>query len=150
MYFNGAGGFGMELRKSIREGRVRLPATGRVRPKLGRGSAVHRGGRWSASRAHLRLLSELTLADGSPLTSKSYAYDLLRWWRLLACWMWPGTKQVALRWSCWWVGCDRPQNIPLRRATVICNVALETAVSAAHPVGDMCRWFTSSAPPLHM
>ena len=73
----------MELRDLIRQGRVELPAVGSVKQ---RGDGVPRfiveihGQHVEPIAAYL---GELSLADGSPLTSKSYAYDLLRWWRLL-------------------------------------------------------------------
>jgi hypothetical protein len=73
----------MELRESIRQGRAQLPVVGKVRLSEGvphfvvevDGRPVEPIGAY---------LSELALADGSPLTPKSYAYELLRWWRSVA------------------------------------------------------------------
>lgn len=73
----------MELRESIRRGRIQLPAVGRVCRSDDHAPPfiVEMDGR--QVEPIVGYLSELALADGSPLTPKSYAYDLLRWWRLL-------------------------------------------------------------------
>lgn len=106
----------MELRDSIRQGRVELPAVGGVRQ---RSDGVPRfivevdGQQVEPIGAYL---SELALADGSPLTSKSYAYDLLRWWRLLTlvdvAWDHATRAEVELL-----VGWMRSASNPQRRRT---------------------------------
>jgi integrase len=73
------------LRDQLREGRLALPAVGAVigggmasLPYLvvdDTGAVVEPAGRY---------LRDLALSDRSPLTVRSYAMDLLRWWRLLA------------------------------------------------------------------
>jgi len=74
----------VDLRQAIREGRVGLSPVGVV----GRGADgippyVVNIGEVEVEPIST-YLSELVLSDTSPLTVKSYAYDLLRWWRLLA------------------------------------------------------------------
>ena len=90
----------MDLRQSIREGRVALSQVGEVR----RGSdgippyVVSIGG--EAVEPISTYLGELALSDTSPLTVKSYAHDLLRWWRLLTlvdvAWDRAGRAEVEL------------------------------------------------------
>ena len=106
----------MDLRESVRQGRVELPAVGGVRQ---RGDGAPRfivevdGRQVEPIGAYL---SELALADGSPLTSKSYAYDLLRWWRLLTlldvAWDHATRAEVELL-----VGWMRSASNPQRRRT---------------------------------
>ena len=71
-----------EVRTALSEGRIDLPRTGEVRPG-DRASmpyvVVDAGG--AEIDAIGRYLRDLALGDVSPLTCRSYAHDLLRWWR---------------------------------------------------------------------
>src|SRR5215472_2280014 len=74
----------VDTRRALMEGAAALPAVGEVlaadRPSLpffvtdGAGDEVE---------AISAFLAHLALCDMSPLTCRSYAHDLLRWWRLL-------------------------------------------------------------------
>ncbi len=74
-----------DVRAALSEGRIDLPRTGEVkagdRPSLpylvvdGTGAEVEPISKY---------LRDLALGDASSLTCRSYAHDLLRWWRLLA------------------------------------------------------------------
>lgn len=81
-----------EVRAALSEGRIDLPRTGEVRAG-DRASmpyvVVDAGG--AEIDAIGRYLRDLALGDVSPLTCRSYAHDLLRWWRLL--------EAVAVRWE---------------------------------------------------
>jgi integrase len=73
-----------DVRAALLEGRVDLPRSGEVRvgdrpslPYL----VVDGGG--TEIEPISRYLRDLALGDASPLTCRSYAHDLLRWWRLL-------------------------------------------------------------------
>lgn len=74
-----------QVRLQLVEGRVRLPECGSV--VEGRASVppwvvvAEDGGEVEPITSYLR---DLTLSDCSQLTVRSYAFDLLRWWRLLA------------------------------------------------------------------
>lgn len=71
-------------RLELLEGRASLPTVGVVQQ---RGSAalpyvvLDRGGEEVGVIS--AYLQELALSDASPLTVRSYAHDLLRWWRVL-------------------------------------------------------------------
>lgn len=74
----------MEVRQAVLEGRVSLPRLGDVmetgESRLPYGVVDGDGvPLWYVS----AFLRELVLGDASPLTCRSYGYDLLRWWRLL-------------------------------------------------------------------
>ena len=77
-------GVGRSARDLLREGRRELPAVGAVisgeAPSLPYLVVDDTG---SAVEPVSRFLRELALSDRSPLTVRSYAMDLLRWWRLL-------------------------------------------------------------------
>ena len=91
----------VDTRRALMEGEAALPTVGEVlagdRPSLpffvtdGTGEEV---GAISA------FLTHLALCDMSPLTCRSYAHDLLRWWRLLTVlrveWANPTTAEVAV------------------------------------------------------
>lgn len=107
----------MDVRESVRAGLVPLPAIGTVSHN------AYEVPRFIVEVDDRQVepicayLGELALADGSPLTSKSYAYDLLRWWRLLAlldvAWDRAGRGEVELL-----VGWMRSATNPQRRRTV--------------------------------
>jgi integrase len=91
----------MDIRRALMEGEAALPAMGEVRagdrqslPFLvtnGAGEEVEEISRF---------LTHLALCDMSPLTCRSYAHDLLRWWRLLTAlrvdWKDATTSEVAV------------------------------------------------------
>jgi integrase len=74
----------LSIRNELREGRAALPAIGAVvegdRPSLPY-SLIDAAG--VEVEPVSRFLRDLSLSDRSPLTCRSYAVDLLRWWRLL-------------------------------------------------------------------
>lgn len=89
------------MREFIAAGRVDLPAFGEVRE--------HSAGKlgWVlVDGAHVRIepigafLRNLSMSDMSPLTTRSYGYDLLRWWRLLTLvdigWEYASRSEVEL------------------------------------------------------
>ncbi|MEY9965936.1 integrase [Streptacidiphilus sp. MAP12-16] len=74
----------VDIRKSLLEGRAKLSDAGEVRatedallPFVVVDATGQPIGYFSD------FLRELTLGDASPLTCRSYGYDLLRWWRVL-------------------------------------------------------------------
>ncbi|GEM29116.1 integrase [Nocardia neocaledoniensis NBRC 108232] len=72
-----------ELRGALRQGRIELPAVGcveRVESAVPYGVVVD-GIEVEPISSYL---SSLVISDVSPLTVRSYAHDLLRWWRVLA------------------------------------------------------------------
>ncbi|MDJ0363421.1 tyrosine-type recombinase/integrase [Rhodococcus sp. H29-C3] len=74
-----------ELKRAVREGRVELQKSGAVRRGAQPDSlpyVVHMGG--VEIIAISEYLRSLVLSDVSPLTVRSYAHDLLRWWRVLS------------------------------------------------------------------
>lgn len=112
----------MELRESIRQGRVSLPAVGRVRQSsdgVPRFIVEVDGQQVEPIVVYLR---ELALVDGRPLTSKSYAYDLLRWWRLLTLLdvAWDHTTRAEVELLVGWM---RSASNPQRRRTATDGVA---------------------------
>lgn len=74
-----------DVRAALSEGRGDLPRIGEVRvgdrPSL---PYVVVDGNGIEVEPISRYLRDLALGDASPLTCRSYAHDLLRWWRLLA------------------------------------------------------------------
>ena len=106
-----------DVRAALPEGRVDLPRAGEVqagdRPSLpylvvdGTGDEVEPISRY---------LRDLALGDASPLTCRSYAHDLLRWWRLLEAvgmsWEQATTGEVTVL-----VGWLRTARNPQRRRT---------------------------------
>jgi integrase len=73
------------VRRDVAEGRVRLPGWGAVRSGLSAATpfvVVDAEGREVEPVSVF--LRDLMLTDMSPLTGRSYAHDLLRWWRLLS------------------------------------------------------------------
>ncbi len=74
-----------DVRAALSEGRVDLPRIGEVRagdrPSLPYVVVDETGAEVEPISKYLR---DLALGDASPLTCRSYAHDLLRWWRLLA------------------------------------------------------------------
>lgn len=74
-----------ELKRAVREGRVELPRVGevsRVEPPGPIPYAVRIDGH--EVMAISEYLTSLALSDARPLTVRSYAHDLLRWWRILS------------------------------------------------------------------
>jgi hypothetical protein len=75
------------------EGRALLPRIGEV--VVGSGTAlpwlVHDGAGREIEPVS-NYLRDLTLGDVSPLTCRSYAYDLLRWFRVSWRWMSDGSR----------------------------------------------------------
>lgn len=74
-----------EIRRQVLEGRIELPRIGEVRqadPSTGVPFAVVVNG--IPVEPITAYLIDLVLSDMSPLTIKSYAHDLLRWWKVLA------------------------------------------------------------------
>lgn len=73
-----------DVRRAIREGRVGLPRIGEVRvgDRMSLPYVVVDGSGRDVEPVSL-FLQDLALTDMSPLTCRSYAHDLLRWWRLL-------------------------------------------------------------------
>lgn len=73
-----------DMRRLVAEGRAGLPGIGEVRhgevPEVLPYVVVIDGVRVEPTAAYL---TSLVLSDVSPLTVRSYAYDLLRWWRVL-------------------------------------------------------------------
>lgn len=73
------------MREIVATGRVALPGFGEVRERsaglIGWVVVDGAGTEIEPVRVFLR---DLSLSDMSPLTTRSYGYDLLRWWRLLA------------------------------------------------------------------
>ncbi|MDT5051978.1 MAG: hypothetical protein QOF66_344, partial [Mycobacterium sp.] len=74
----------MDLRQSIREGLVGLSQVGEVLVKADGMPPFVVSIDGLEVEPVSAYLTELILSDTSPLTVESYAYDLLRWWRLLA------------------------------------------------------------------
>lgn len=73
------------FRDLICEGRTVLPSTGDVCARLtGNLSWVVVDAERSEIEPISAFLLDLSLSDVSPLTLRSYGYDLLRWWRLLS------------------------------------------------------------------
>ena len=74
-----------DLRRTLREGRAQLPAIGEVRcarpPHVSPYVVVIDDLDIDAIAGYL---ASLSLSDASALTVKSYAYDLLRWWKVLS------------------------------------------------------------------
>lgn len=74
-----------EIRRALREGRVELPAVGNVQcvepPGVVPYGVVVDGVEVEPISSYL---ASLVLCDVSPLTVRSYAHDLLRWWKVLA------------------------------------------------------------------
>ena len=101
-----------QLRRQLVEGKVRLPNFGSVVEST---SIVPPFVVIGADNAEVEPISaflrDLTLSDCSQLTVRSYAHDLLRWWRLLGAVNTSGTRQPAARWSCWSAGCARRTTI---------------------------------------
>ena len=91
----------VDTHRSLMEGAAALPAAGRVlagdRPSLPFFVADGAGDEVGAISA---FLTHLALCDVSPLTCRSYAHDLLRWWRLLSVlgvdWTNATTAEVAV------------------------------------------------------
>lgn len=74
-----------EMRRNLADGRVDLPLTGRVAP--GESASlpwVLLGAGDCEVEPVSAFLRDLMLSDMSMLTARSYAADLLRWWRVLA------------------------------------------------------------------
>lgn len=104
-----------ELRRALRKGRVELPPVGIVR-RVHAASVVPyviviEGAEVEPVSSYL---SSLVLSDVSPLTVRSYAHDLLRWWKVLVVvgvrWDRATREEVALM-----VGWLRSAVNPLRR-----------------------------------
>jgi integrase len=74
----------VDLRQSIREGLVGLSQVGEVLVKADGMPPFVVSIDGLEVEPVSAYLTELILSDTSPLTVESYAYDLLRWWRLLA------------------------------------------------------------------
>lgn len=74
-----------DLRRRVLEGEVDVPAVGevsrRVPPRIPPYVVTINGEEIAPI---VDYLTSLTLSDMSPLTVRSYAHDLLRWWRILA------------------------------------------------------------------
>jgi Phage integrase, N-terminal SAM-like domain len=90
----------VDIRETLLEGRVDLVQTGRVVATDRRSLPyVMVGEDGDEVEPVSRFLRELALSDRSPLTCRSYAIDLLRWWRLLGMlgvdWDKAGTDEVA-------------------------------------------------------
>jgi integrase len=91
----------LDLRRALMEGEAPLPAVGEVRagdrPSLSFFVADGAGDEVEAISA---FLTHIALCDMSPLTCRSYAHDLLRWWRLLTAlrveWTGATTAEVAV------------------------------------------------------
>src|SRR4051812_15266767 len=105
-----------DVRTELIEGRIVLPSVGEVvvgdrasLPYL----VVDAAGQEVEPTSHF--LRELTLGDRSALTVKSYAHDLLRWWRLLhrlgVSWDRATTEEVTVL-----VGWQRNQALTLQPA----------------------------------
>ena len=81
------------MRRALREGRVELPAVGNVQcvepPGVVPYGVVVDGVEVEPISSYL---ASLVLCDVSPLTVRSYAHDLLRWWKVLAA--------LGVRWDC--------------------------------------------------
>ncbi|MEU7863924.1 site-specific integrase [Nonomuraea sp. NPDC049141] len=73
-----------DVRTALLEGRMDLPRVGEVRAG-GRSSLPYLvvDAREAEVEPISKYLRDLALSDASPLTCRSYAHDLLRWWRLL-------------------------------------------------------------------
>ncbi|MDJ0363099.1 site-specific integrase [Rhodococcus sp. H29-C3] len=81
-----------ELKRAVREGRVELPKVGAVHRTEPPGPipyVVRVGG--LEVMAISEYLRSLVLSDVRPLTVRSYAHDLLRWWRVLSV--------IEIRWE---------------------------------------------------
>lgn len=72
-----------ELRRALREGRIKLPMVGCVERGVSAApyAVVVEGAEVPPISS---FLSSLVVSDASPLTVRSYAHDLLRWWKVLA------------------------------------------------------------------
>jgi site-specific recombinase XerD len=91
----------VDMRRKLMEGEAALPVVGEVR-------AGHRSslpffvtdGAGEEVETISAFLTHLALSDRSPLTCRSYAHDLLRWWRLLTAlnveWTNATTAEVAV------------------------------------------------------
>lgn len=100
-----------DVRTALSEGRIDLPRTGEVkagdRPSLPYLAVDGTGAEVEPISEYLR---DLALGDASSLTCRSYAHDLLRWWRLLAVleitWERATTGEVTV--LVWWLrSCSR-------------------------------------------
>lgn len=76
----------MDLRRQLMEGIVDLPWLGSLVPGAGKIPPFvvldEHGVQIEPIAVYLR---DVSLGDASPLTCRSYGFDLLRWWRLLDC-----------------------------------------------------------------
>ena len=89
-------------------GRTDLPRVGSVEP--GRGTlppfvVVDESG--TELEPVTRYLRDLALSDMSPLTCRSYGFDLLRWFRVLWALGVPWEKATQSELTCWSAGCVR-------------------------------------------
>ncbi|WP_338857893.1 site-specific integrase (plasmid) [Gordonia hongkongensis] len=82
-----------DLRRSVLEGQVDVPAVGEVSRRLPPTVLPYVVAINGVEVAPVTdYLMSLTLSDMSPLTVRSYAHDLLRWWRVLTV--------VEVEWDC--------------------------------------------------
>jgi hypothetical protein len=98
-----------DVRRALMEGLGSVPAAGAVLagqgPQLPFVVVNCDGEELEAVSAYLR---DLMLGDVSPLTCRSYAFDLLRWYRLLWCLGIGWEKATRPRSRRWWAGCGLP------------------------------------------
>jgi len=115
-----------ELRQELLDGQIELPRVGEVVAAEGRFPPfVVVGADGVEIESAVRFLRDLALGDASPLTCRSYGFDLLRWFRLLWClgvdWERATSSEVAVLVG-WMKSATNPQRTRRPGATAVGGV----------------------------